>query len=809
MERPASVVFALDRKPNPAWPLTVPLIGLPIWWLLGVWQFMVLAMAIPMGIYLVRQRSIAVPRGFGLWLLWMVWLITGILVLQVDAPSAVPGFNLNRYVSFGFRYAWYVAATIVSLYVVNTRHILTSQRIIQAAAWLFVWFTAGGILGLYAPGIDSPSVLQALLPDSVASNSFVNSLMRIRAAQVQEFLGPPLPRPSAPFFYTNQWGFATAISLPFLVAAWWVRGRKWKIAMVIVLAAGLFAIVSSLNRGVWIAVLAAVGLAIVQTALQGRFKAIAVSTVVMLSVVVLVLFSPLSDLVNERLDNGDSDEIRGNLAITAVESAAAGSPIVGFGSTRDVAGTFSSIAGGASELCPRCEAPPLGSHGQLWLVTFGAGFVGVLLYVGFIVSQFVRTVRVRSPYAMAASASLLMLVVTLPFYDSVGIPIYLGLLAVGLLARESRLPLPSLDGLVRPVTRHLPLLGTVVLVGGLVGQGISMVLRDPVAATQRVLVPPTELVPVPGVRASTLDSEAELVRSETVITAVAEKLDVPDGLVRKGLKVGAEPNTRVLLVTYQSDTVETARLGAETAVAAFMQERAALVEASSDLVHERYAKRQMESAALHRSLRESVPAASGRRVWRALADIEAQWTSVSGVLATTGETAPASAISGVVIVTLGGKRVVLVASGLALGLMIGIPLVQLYDRRFVFLGRRPMRRGPGGVVVVATVPANGFPEAMAAVSSYTPVAGVLAGSESGSSLAMAAELDRQLPTGSHAGKRTLLIVDRRSRADSVRQLVQEMARIGMDPVGLVLRGRGHSPIGRRVSTDSEDSGEKQ
>lgn len=805
MQSSPSVVIATYRKPIPAWPLTVPLIGLPIWWVLGVWQFMVIAMAIPMGIYLIRQRSIAVPRGFAMWLLWMAWLVTGVLVLQVDAPSAVPGFNLNRYVSFGFRYAWYVAATIVSLYVVNTRHVLSSQTIIRAVAWLFVWFTAGGILGLFAPGIDFPSVLQALLPDSVARNPFVNSLMRIRVAQVQDVLGTPLPRPSAPFFYTNEWGFATAISLPFFVAAWWARGWRWRIAMLFVLAAGLFAIVSSLNRGVWIAVLSAVGLAIVQTTLQGRFKAIAVSAVVMLATLILVLFSPLSDAVTGRLDSGVSDEVRGNLAMTAVESAAAGSPIVGFGSTRDVAGTFSSIAGGATDLCPRCEAPPLGTHGQLWLVTFGAGFVGVLLYAGFIVSQFVRTSRVRSSFAMAASASLLLLVVTLPFYNSVGIPIYLGLLGVGLLARESRSPLLSMEELVRPVTRHLPLLGMVVILGGVAGQGVDMMSRDPVAATQRVLVPATGLVPVLGVSTSTLDSEAELVRSEAVITAVAKELDVPDGVVREGLSIGAEPNTRVLLVTYESDTANTARIGAETIVAAFMQERKSLLEASAKSVRERYGQRQLALESLQGSLRESVRVTPNKRLQTVLADIEAQWTSVSGVLAATDGTPQARAISGAVTDNSGGLGVMRVASGLALGMLMGILLTQLYDRRYVFFGKRPMRRVPGGVAVLATVPASGIREAMAAVRNYTPVAGVLAGSKSGPSLTMAAELDRLLPKGSHAGTRTLLIVDQGSRVGRVRQLVKEMARAGMNPVGLIFCGSDQSPIDRRNSIESGDS----
>ena len=34
--------------PSLAWPVAVPLVGLPVWWLLGGWQFVVLAMTVPM-----------------------------------------------------------------------------------------------------------------------------------------------------------------------------------------------------------------------------------------------------------------------------------------------------------------------------------------------------------------------------------------------------------------------------------------------------------------------------------------------------------------------------------------------------------------------------------------------------------------------------------------------------------------------------------------------------------------------------------------------------------------------------------------
>lgn len=796
MLRPTSVTFGSGRKLNPAWPITVPLVGLPIWWVLGVWQLMFIAMAVPMAVYLLRQRSIAMPRGFGAWLVWLAWLLTGLFVLQVDAPYAVPGANMNRYLVFAFRYAWYLVATIAVLYVVNTRHILSSQKIVQAVAWFFVWLVAGGLLGLFAPGIDLPSVLQALLPHSLASNPFVNGLMRIQSAQLQDVIGSQQPRPSAPFIYTNEWGGAIALVLPFFVAAWWVRSRNWRIAMVVTLALALVVIVASLNRGVWVALLAAAALVVVQTAIRGRPRVLAVALALIGVVAVVVLVSPLDDIVTARLDNGHSDDVRSNLALTAVDSTAQGSPVVGFGTTRDVAGTFNSIAGGASDACPRCYAPPLGTHGQLWLVTFGAGFVGALLYVGFVSGQFVRSLRARAPYAMAASAALLVLLISSLFYTAVGIPLYLGMIAVGLIARESRLPLPALEEAMRPVMRHFAALIAMVLVGALAGQGFHLLAGTPHLATQKVLVPATELVPVPGARVSTLDSEATLVQSSAVIDAVADALEVPFDVARAGLRVGAEPNTRVLVVSYEADSPGTATRGVEAAVEAYLREREVLLGASSDLIRERYEAFQSDLDATYRSTRSLARSGSGSHLWDTLYGIEQQWASAAGVLMGLHAVPQARAIASPTVSVLQSSRVVRISTGAAIGLLVGLALVQAYDRRYLRLGNRPVGRLGGRVPIVAVLSDDDGSEMAKVVRSYAPVAGVLAGPGGRESLAMATRLDRELSPESWGGRRSLIVVDRGSRVGRIRNMIQEVTRMGMEPVGLVIRERTAGPLTR-------------
>lgn len=782
---------------NPAWPLTIPLVGLPIWWLLGLWQLMFFAMAVPMAIYLLKQRSITMPRGFGLWLVWLAWLLTGLLVMQVDAPGTVPGVNMNRYLSFGFRFGWYVVATIAALYVVNTRRILSSHKIVQAIAWFFVILIGGGMLGLLAPGIEFPSVLQAALPDSIASNAFINELTHVQTAQVQDFLGAPQPRPSAPFIYTNEWGFATAISMPFFIAAWWTRGRAWRIAMFFVLPIALLTIVSSLNRGMWIAILSGVALAVIQAALQGRLRVLAVAVTIAVAAAVIILFSPLGDLVMARLANGHSDDVRGNLAGTALETAAQGSPILGFGTTRYVLGTFSSIAGGATDACPSCEPPPLGTHGQLWLVAFGAGFVGAAIYVGFIASQFLRYIRARTAYAMAASTALLLLLVTLPIYNAVGIPIYIGLIGIGLLARESHDPLPSLQDAVRPVSRRVPVLILCVFIGAMAGLSYNAVAGAPVAATQRVLVPATPLVPVPGVRPSTLDSEAILATSSSVVAAVADELGISVDEARRSLHIGAEPNTRVLLVTYEGDTAGQAQLGAETAVSAFLEERAELLTAASTAVSDRYTALQEQLDSIYETTRPIALTARRGHMWSTLGDITRQWNHASDILAQLDEGAEARAISGAVVDHSDDRTTVRVASGMALGLLSAIGLIWLFDRRFLRIGDRPGRRANLSVPFVAGTAAVDGSDTIRTVAGYAPVAGVIADPSSPRALELAARLDQALDPVNHSGSRTLIIVDSRSRAGYLSRMMHEIRGAGLDPVGLILAGRSSKPRRRR------------
>src|SRR6266516_3377728 len=98
LDRPAPGTYS--RRPrrwfarHPAWPVTALLAGYPLWWALGLAEYMFALLAIPMvaGMYAwkVRQRrSIRLPPGFGLWLLFLVVMLAGVAMLTLTAPDTV------------------------------------------------------------------------------------------------------------------------------------------------------------------------------------------------------------------------------------------------------------------------------------------------------------------------------------------------------------------------------------------------------------------------------------------------------------------------------------------------------------------------------------------------------------------------------------------------------------------------------------------------------------------------------------------------------------------------------------------------
>lgn len=434
--RAAEVVPRQPRLLKPGWPLAVLYLGFPVWWALGFAQVVFFVMAAAMAVTLYRRREpLRVPHGFALWALFLVWMLLGLLVLRAQAPETVPGFGLGRVAGFAVRAGWYAAATIVMLYVVNVREVST-QRIVRLLAWMFVVTAAFGVVATIAPQLEFRSPTEMLLPQRLTSSNFVRTLIHPSLASTSDFLGYDQARPTAPFPYSNAWGNNLALYLPFFVLAWFGRDAGWRRRVApFVLLAAVVPITFSLNRGLWISLALAATYAAVRLAVNGRGRALQALVAAVLVGGLAFVSSPLYDTVVLRVETPHSNDRRASTAETVVSVTAAGSPVVGYGSTRTMQGSFASLAGGETDSCHQCAAPPLGTQGFLWRLILTTGFGGMLLCVSFLGVQVLR--RARGPSPLDITTCSVLMVATLCFfvYDSLGSALFTVLITVGLMAR--------------------------------------------------------------------------------------------------------------------------------------------------------------------------------------------------------------------------------------------------------------------------------------------------------------------------------------------------------------------------------------
>jgi hypothetical protein len=434
--------------PLPAgWPLTGLLLLYPLWWVLGLGVLIFPIAAVPMAVILVRQhltgRPVRTPPGFGLWLVFLAVVLLGLAVLGVTPAGTVADSAAERLAGAGYRVVGYLSLTVLLLYAGNLRESeLPRRRLATLLAWLFVVTVAGGLVGTFAGHLALTSPVELLLPAELRGNNFVQSLVHPYAAQIMDVGGGAVPRPAAPWGYTNTWGNNVLLLVGwFVVAAWGLRARRpgRRLAALAVLALAVVPVVHSLNRGLWIG-LALVGAWVAVRVARHRRPTTLLAAAGAAAVLAAVLAaSPLGDTVRQRLDHGHSDGIRTYLSERALTGMAE-SPVIGFGSTRSTLGGRHSIAIGPSADCQRCGGFTIGGNGQLWQLLFAHGLVGTAAYLGFFGYGLWRFRRDRGPIGLAGSAAIGSSFVSMFWYNALVTPLAFTMLAYALLWRNADQP---------------------------------------------------------------------------------------------------------------------------------------------------------------------------------------------------------------------------------------------------------------------------------------------------------------------------------------------------------------------------------
>lgn len=408
-----TVRYGWNATDLPRWPLTLPLAGYLISWFAGLGNIVWTIAAVIMAAILIRSRGVQFPRGMGIWLIFLLW--AGCSIIMVDTGG--------RAIGAIYRMILYLSATIIAIYVYNSRNTLTPRFVAGSLTSFLAVITAGGYLAIAFPLFVFHTPMSYIVPGRLAANELVAEMVVIRTTQWNpEAWIVTEPRPSAPFLYSNTWGNVYSLVFPiaiaYLIAVWNEKARRWTVLALIL--ASLPPALATLNRGMYIGLLVVGCLCAVQALRNGRAGQVVLGFIGAASAGAIWLSSPSSEAMFARLDVSNSSEDRTNL-YSATFNKVVESPIFGFGAPR-----------------PSEEPwlPSLGTQGQIWMVMFSYGFIGAALFLGFLIYTFTSGVNQRDLFGTVWTGIILATIIE-SFYYGMMTGINISLIAAAMLLRPS------------------------------------------------------------------------------------------------------------------------------------------------------------------------------------------------------------------------------------------------------------------------------------------------------------------------------------------------------------------------------------
>jgi len=424
------------------WPFLAILVLFPLWYVLGLGAFIWIILAAPIFVHLIMARTWRVPRGFIIWLLFLVWV--GLSAIQISHSA--------NWLTYGYRTASYLAATLVFIYLVNTdEKDLSTRRVINALTIFWVVIVAGGYLALAFPHFSFATPTGKLL-GHLGSNRLLISLVHPSLSQAQALggvsaIGHAITRPAAPFAYTNWWGANYALLLPFVVLAMrWARSRLVRVSLAGLLLVSLVPFIVSVNRGAWLSVVVGGLYAWVRLAARRRGRAAMGMFALLLVVGVAVLATPLRGVVQARIGHEGSASLRLSLYQQSGQGALR-SPVVGYGVP-------------LPQPVSKYTLPNVGTQGQVWLVLVSVGIPGTVFFLVWLLYLFWASRSAADPVSFTVHVAILIALVQLPFYGWMPTEMFLLMATAALIWRSrdqsalvsgpreatSSRPLPALRG---------------------------------------------------------------------------------------------------------------------------------------------------------------------------------------------------------------------------------------------------------------------------------------------------------------------------------------------------------------------------
>lgn len=421
--RRAPLPVTLELPALPAWPVEMLLWGFPAFWLLGLLPFIVPIMAIIMAALLLAHRYLTTVPGVAPWFMFVAWTIPCALMLEEPL----------RLIGYSQRVANYVAVAVVLLYVVNARRELPTHRVLRGLTVIWVTTVIGGYLGMLFPDVRLVTPVGLLLPDAITSNEYVHDLLFPPLAEVQQPWGveEPYIRPSAPFPYTNGWGSALVLLTPVAVVVTSLsRSRGTKLFLILCTVAAIAPASATLNRGLLLGLALIFSYVAVRLVFHGHLLPFLLLTGGLVVIAFAASSTGLLDGISERAEHGSTDD-RATLYRETVERTLE-SPIFGYGAPRP------SDTVGVS----------VGTQGQIWMVMFSFGLVGLALFLWFLFGTVIRTWHSATTASLWLHSSLLACCLLIFFYGLDTMQLLTVALVAALLLRNQVLPKRG-NGLLR------------------------------------------------------------------------------------------------------------------------------------------------------------------------------------------------------------------------------------------------------------------------------------------------------------------------------------------------------------------------
>jgi hypothetical protein len=402
--------------------------GFPLWWVLGLAEFIWPVFGFFMLLSLTMRRDrIRFPKGFGLYLLFMAWMIV----------SAVNVNGSDKLIGFAYRLALYSSAPLFGLYVFNApKQALPNKAVVRALFVFWVVVVGGGILGLALPHLQITTLMAKLLPKRLQGNPFVFNLVHPKTAQIQAFLGFPVPRPAAPFVFTNDWGGNFALLVPFVLAYWSENKRIARSGITrLLVPLSLLPVIFSLNRTLW----ASLGVIAIYGGIRfgARQRVLAVIRAALVCTVLgaaVYAFGPTHQLIAKRVEHPHSNQGRSILYNQSIDLALH-KPLLGYGGPQQ----SQAIAGSKSRTY---KHPDVGTQGQFWTILVSNGMPATFFFFGYFLYAMYHTRRARTPLALWCHIVILVALFQSPFYGLLASQIHLLFIAIALAYRETTNPDP-------------------------------------------------------------------------------------------------------------------------------------------------------------------------------------------------------------------------------------------------------------------------------------------------------------------------------------------------------------------------------